>query len=123
MSQKGTINFRAPKRKVGLSNVITKHPWVKLLCVTVLYLQIELDLFDAASSSTASLVSCSDPPCASVVQTTAAVCSTQGNRCAYSFQYGDGSGTSGYYVNDLLYFDMVLGPSSFANSSASVVFG
>ncbi|KAM7468321.1 hypothetical protein LguiB_015883 [Lonicera macranthoides] len=86
-------------------------------------LGIELDLFDAASSSTASLVSCSDPPCASVVQTTASVCSTQGNRCAYSFQYGDGSGTSGYYVNDLLYFDMVLGPSSFANSSASVVFG
>ncbi|KAK9289767.1 hypothetical protein L1049_008888 [Liquidambar formosana] len=86
-------------------------------------LGIELNFFDITSSSTASLVSCSDPICTSGVQTTAAACSPQGNQCSYSFQYGDGSGTSGYYVSDMLYFDMVLGNSFVANSSASIVFG
>lgn len=86
-------------------------------------LQIELNFFDAASSSTASLISCSDQLCASVVQTAAAQCSTQNNQCSYSFMYGDGSGTSGYYVTDMLSFDTVMGPSLVANSSAPVVFG
>lgn len=90
---------------------------------TVMCLQIELNFFDAASSSTASLVSCSDAMCASIVQTAAAKCSAQNNLCSYSFQYGDGSGTSGYYVTDLLSFDTVMGPSLVANSSAPVVFG
>uniref|UniRef100_A0A5B6Z010 Putative aspartic proteinase-like protein 2 isoform X1 n=1 Tax=Davidia involucrata TaxID=16924 RepID=A0A5B6Z010_DAVIN len=86
-------------------------------------LGIELNFFDAASSSTASLVSCSDPICASIVRTAAAECSPQGNQCSYSFQYGDGSGTSGYYISDLLYFDTILGASFIANSSASILFG
>ncbi|KAG5556747.1 hypothetical protein RHGRI_007123 [Rhododendron griersonianum] len=86
-------------------------------------LGIELNFFDAASSSTASLISCSDQLCASIVQTAAAQCSTQNNQCSYSFMYGDGSGTSGYYVTDMLSFDTVMGPSLVANSSAPVVFG
>ncbi|KAL7247961.1 hypothetical protein ACSBR2_002796 [Camellia fascicularis] len=86
---------------------------------------IELNFFDAASSSTASLVSCSDPICASVVQAAAAVseCSSQSNQCGYSFRYGDGSGTSGYYLTDLMYFDTIMGASLVANSSAPIVFG
>ncbi|KAJ9695263.1 hypothetical protein PVL29_010644 [Vitis rotundifolia] len=86
-------------------------------------LGIELSFFDASSSSTAALVSCSHPICTSLVQTTAAECSPQSNQCSYSFHYGDGSGTTGYYVSDLLYFDTVLGDSLIANSSASIVFG
>ncbi|XP_059667529.1 aspartic proteinase 36-like [Cornus florida] len=86
-------------------------------------LGIELNFFDAASSSSSSLISCSDHVCASVIQTPAAECSPQNNQCTYTFQYGDGSGTSGYYVSDLLYFDMILGPSYSANSSASIIFG
>lgn len=76
------------------------------------------------SSSTASSISCSDPTCASIGRRSAAAeCSAQGNQCSYSFQYGDGSGTAGHYVTDLLYFDMIIGGSSIANSSTSVVFG
>lgn len=85
--------------------------------------QIELNFYDTASSSTASLVSCSDPICASIVQTAAAECTAEGNQCGYSFQYGDGSGTTGHYVTDLIYFDTILGTSMTANSSASIVFG
>ena len=84
--------------------------------------QIQLSLFDTASSSSARLVSCSDPMCSSEFQTTATQCS-QSNLCSYSFQYEDGSGTSGYYVSDMLYFDAVLGQSLIANSSALIVFG
>lgn len=85
--------------------------------------QVELNLYDVGSSSTASLVSCSNPICNSMVQTNAAGCITQGNQCGYSFEYGDGSGTSGHYITDLLYFDTILGPSVTANSSAPIVFG
>lgn len=85
--------------------------------------QVELHFFDTASSSTAGLVSCSDPVCDSRIQTTATQCFPQSNQCGYSFQYGDGSGTSGYYVTDKLYFDAILGQSVVANSSAFIVFG
>ncbi|KAK2965365.1 hypothetical protein RJ640_024107 [Escallonia rubra] len=92
-------------------------------CPQLSGLGIELNFFDALSSSTSAPVRCSDPMCASIVQTAAAQCSAQGNQCGYSFQYGDGSGTSGYYVTDLLYFDAILGDSLIANSSAAIVFG
>ncbi|KAG5582638.1 hypothetical protein H5410_053265 [Solanum commersonii] len=45
------------------------------------------------------------------------------NQCAYTFHYGDNSGTTGYYVSDLIYFDTVLGTSLTANSSSPIVFG
>ncbi|CAA3027823.1 Hypothetical predicted protein [Olea europaea subsp. europaea] len=44
------------------------------------------------------------------------------NQCGYKFQYGDGSGASGYYVSDLMYFDTIVGDSSTSKSSA-LVFG
>ncbi|KAL2509146.1 Eukaryotic aspartyl protease family protein [Forsythia ovata] len=84
---------------------------------------IELTVFDAASSSTAFPVSCSDTWCASIVRTANAECSTQSNQCSYSFQYEDGSGTSGFYMLDTIYFDTILGTSLIANSSAPIVFG
>ncbi|KAF8403179.1 hypothetical protein HHK36_011276 [Tetracentron sinense] len=86
-------------------------------------LEIELNFFDPASSSTASLIPCSDARCSVAVQTADSDCSSRNNQCTYSFQYGDGSGTSGYYVSDMLYFDTILGDSQIANSSASIVFG
>ncbi|KAM7531664.1 hypothetical protein LguiB_035074 [Lonicera macranthoides] len=93
-------------------------------CPQLSGLGIELHSFDVMSSSSASSISCSDPTCVSIGRRSAAAeCSAQGNQCSYSFQYGDGSGTAGHYVTDLLYFDMIIGGSSIANSSASVVFG
>ncbi|KAJ6331326.1 hypothetical protein OIU76_009831 [Salix suchowensis] len=86
-------------------------------------LGIQLNFFDPSSSSTAGQVRCSDPICTSAVQTTATQCSSQTDQCSYTFQYGDGSGTSGYYVSDTLYFDAILGDSLIANSSALIVFG
>lgn len=86
-------------------------------------MQIELSFFDAASSTTSSLVSCSDPICSSIVQTAAAECSEPSHQCSYSFQYGDLSGTSGFYVADLFYFDTIMEASLVSNSSAEVVFG
>ncbi|GMY25023.1 aspartic proteinase 36 isoform X4 [Fagus crenata] len=82
-------------------------------------LGIQLNFFDSASSSSAALVNCSDPMCTSA----ATVCSSQSNQCSYSFQFKDGSGTSGYYVSDAMYLDMILGQSLIANSSATIVFG
>ncbi|XP_011094460.1 aspartic proteinase-like protein 2 isoform X1 [Sesamum indicum] len=86
-------------------------------------LGIPLNFFDVAASSTVSPISCSDNICASIVQTASAECSAESNQCGYSFQYGDGSGTAGFYVSDLLYFDSILGTSLVANSSAPIVFG
>ncbi|XP_057954768.1 aspartic proteinase 36-like isoform X2 [Malania oleifera] len=84
-------------------------------------LQIQLNYFDPGSSSTAALVSCSDQRCNAGIQSSDSGCSI--NQCTYSFQYGDGSGTSGYYVSDLLHFDNIVGNSMAANSSAPIVFG
>ncbi|XP_019152527.1 PREDICTED: aspartic proteinase-like protein 2 isoform X2 [Ipomoea nil] len=86
-------------------------------------LGVDLNFYDAASSSTASLISCSDHICSSITQTAYAECFSESNQCGYSFQYGDGSGTAGHYVSDVLYFDMVMGNSLVMNSSAQVVFG
>lgn len=86
-------------------------------------LGIQLNYFDTAGSSTARLVQCSHSICTSEMQTTATQCSPQSNQCSYAFQYGDGSGTTGYYVFDAFHFDAVLGESLIANSSAAVVFG
>lgn len=86
-------------------------------------LHIELNSFNPGSSSTASLISCSDQICNLGVQSSDATCSSQNNQCAYAFQYGDGSGTSGYYVSDLMHFDEILGGSVTTNASAPVVFG
>ncbi|KAJ8768222.1 hypothetical protein K2173_021162 [Erythroxylum novogranatense] len=86
-------------------------------------LQIPLNFFQPGSSSTASLISCSDQRCSLGVQSSDSACSSQNNQCSYTFQYGDGSGTSGYYVSDLLHFDTVLGGSLTNNSTAPITFG
>ncbi|XP_017409914.1 aspartic proteinase 36 isoform X3 [Vigna angularis] len=86
-------------------------------------LGIQLDFFDTAGSSTAAFVSCADPICSYAVRTATSECSSQANHCSYTFQYGDGSGTTGYYVSDTMYFDTVVGQELVSNSSSTVVFG
>ncbi|KAJ4841785.1 hypothetical protein Tsubulata_010531 [Turnera subulata] len=85
-------------------------------------LQIPLNFFDPGSSPTASLISCSDQRCSLGIQSSDSSCSTD-NRCSYTFQYGDGSGSKGYYVSDLLHFDSLLGGAVINTSSAPIVFG
>ncbi|PON49710.1 Aspartic peptidase, partial [Trema orientale] len=94
-------------------------------------LKIQLNSFDPGSSSTSSLVHCSDQICGFGLESADSVCSGQNSnsnynnnsQCLYSLEYGDGSGTSGYYVSDLLHFDTIAGDSANSNSSASIVFG
>lgn len=81
-----------------------------------------LHVFDPGSSSSASVISCSDERCSPGVQTLDSVCPAQSNLCSYSLAYEDGSRASGYYVMDLLTFDVIEG-STAVNSSAAVMFG
>lgn len=92
-------------------------------CPTSSGLQIPLTFYDPSSSSTVSMISCSDQRCALGTQSSDSGCSAQNNQCSYTFQYGDGSGTSGYYVSDLMHLDEIVGNSLTSNSSAPVVFG
>ncbi|XP_031402952.1 aspartic proteinase-like protein 2 isoform X2 [Punica granatum] len=94
-------------------------------CPSKTDLEIPLNSFNPRSSSSASAISCSDQRCTKGIQSSDATCSAQDNQCSYSFQYGDGSTTSGYYVSDSFHFDNVQGggESQTANSSAAVVFG
>ncbi|XP_078442205.1 aspartic proteinase 36-like [Wolffia australiana] len=95
-------------------------------CPTSSGLNIQLESFDPTLSSTASLISCSSRICSSFIETSDAVCTssaTQRSLCGYSFRYGDGSGTSGYYVSDAIYLDSVLDNGQVVNSSANVIFG
>ncbi|MCH93861.1 aspartic proteinase-like protein 2-like [Trifolium medium] len=86
-------------------------------------LQIELNFFDPGHSSTSSVISCSDRRCKSGIQSSNATCSSQNNKCSYSIQYGDVSGTSGYYVSDRMHLDTLFQESLATNSSAPIVFG
>ncbi|XP_063936199.1 aspartic proteinase 36 [Daucus carota subsp. sativus] len=86
-------------------------------------LQIDLEPFDPSSSSTASLISCSDDRCALGAQTSDSYCSREDDQCIYSFQYGDGSGASGFYVSDIMHLDTIVRDSPTSNTSANVVFG
>ncbi|KAG6535111.1 aspartic proteinase 36-like isoform X1 [Zingiber officinale] len=88
-------------------------------------LNIQLNFYEPDKSSTSTVLTCSDDRCTSALQTGEAVCPSGSSRhaCSYSFQYGDGSGTAGYYVYDTIYFDTITGDQQSLNSSAQIVFG
>ncbi|KAJ0623529.1 putative nepenthesin [Helianthus annuus] len=86
-------------------------------------LQLPIQFYDPSSSSTASLIYCSDQRCSLGTQASDSNCSGQNNQCSYTFQYGDGSGTSGFYVSDQIHLDTISGDSTLSNASASIVFG
>ncbi|KAI7748011.1 hypothetical protein M8C21_028875, partial [Ambrosia artemisiifolia] len=86
-------------------------------------LDIPIQFYDPSSSSTASLVYCSDQRCSLGTQASDSSCPGPNNQCSYTFQYGDGSGTSGFYVSDQIHLDTISGDSTTSNASASIVFG
>ncbi|AES98726.2 F-box protein interaction domain protein [Medicago truncatula] len=51
--------------------------------------------------------------CNSGIQLSDATCSSQTKQCSYTFQYGDGSGTSGYYVSDTMHLDTIFEGSDY----------
>ncbi|CDY08031.1 BnaA09g18070D [Brassica napus] len=76
---------------------IFKFSDLRLMCCSLTY-------SDPGSSVTTTPISCSDQRCSWGVQSSNSGCSTQNNICAYTFQYGDGSCTSGFFVSDVLQF-------------------
>nr|XP_027187254.1 aspartic proteinase-like protein 2 [Cicer arietinum] len=86
-------------------------------------LGIKLNFFDTAGSSTNSLVKCSDPICPFGVQGADVRCSRRvnHNQCSYSYNFQDGSGTSGVYVTDKSYFDSIIGQSSPSSGNTSAI--
>ncbi|XP_042431017.1 aspartic proteinase 36-like [Zingiber officinale] len=94
-------------------------------CPTSSGLDIQLGFYEPDKSSTSSVITCFDELCTSAVQNGEAFCSigSSGNACSYSFQYGDGSGTAGFYVHDIMHLDTVTANSESLNSSAQIVFG
>ncbi|XP_048492243.1 aspartic proteinase 36 isoform X2 [Beta vulgaris subsp. vulgaris] len=83
---------------------------------------IQLNAFNPSSSSSASVIPCSDKRCSMGAQYADSLCDNS-NNCAYQFQYGDGSGTQGYYVSDLLHLETIVGNTQSSNNTAKVIFG
>ncbi|XP_074286173.1 aspartic proteinase 36 [Silene latifolia] len=83
---------------------------------------VQLSAFNPSGSSSSSVISCSDKRCSMAAPFADALCDNS-NNCAYQFQYGDGSGTEGYYVSDMLRLTTVVGGDALTNSSAKVIFG
>ncbi|KAI5062140.1 hypothetical protein GOP47_0022679 [Adiantum capillus-veneris] len=78
--------------------------------------------YDPHTSSTSFTIACSDLICDHALKVSNSGCdSTQ--VCSYSFQYGDGSSTTGYLVADNLIYSTVQPNNSLANSEAKIVFG
>ncbi|PWA64730.1 aspartic peptidase A1 family [Artemisia annua] len=88
-------------------------------CPTSIRQHIPVEFYDSSSSSTSSLITCSDSLCSQASQWSE--CSK--SKCTFRFQYGDGSGNSGYYVSDLMHLNTMGVDSGSSNSSAKVVFG
>jgi len=84
--------------------------------------QIKLNFYDANSSSTAKLLTCGDEKCTMMYQLALSGCNSH-MHCEYQVTYGDGSITSGYFVEDSIHFDKVSGNQQTTTGNGSVVFG
>ncbi|KAL8147998.1 hypothetical protein AgCh_005361 [Apium graveolens] len=84
--------------------------------------EIRLEMFDPTSSSTASIVSCLNRRCdfkSPVIPEK--ICPYQEKQCKYTLEYGDGSTTSGYYVEDVIHIDRVVGSSVISNITLQLI--
>ncbi|KAG2292169.1 hypothetical protein Bca52824_038838 [Brassica carinata] len=86
--------------------VVFRSVWCSL-CLVVLFAMAALKPVNSYSVTTTP-ISCSDQRCSWGVQSSNSGCSAQNNICAYTFQYGGGSCTSGLFVSDVLQFDIRL---------------
>lgn len=83
---------------------------------------MKLNLYDPKGSSSATLVNCDDSQCTMIYQGTLAGCEPD-MLCQYEVTYGDGSTTSGYFVQDSYHYNEASGASQNATGIGSVVFG
>ena len=92
------------------------------LLLQLFLLQLDLTLYDPKSSSTSSLVACDQAFCTSTYNGQLTGCRPE-VLCQYEVVYGDGSSTSGYFVNDNVQFDRVTGNLQTAPGNGSIIFG
>ncbi|MFS7976287.1 putative nepenthesin [Helianthus anomalus] len=85
-------------------------------------LGIPLRLYDPKDSSTAKKVGCDDEFCKSTFTGPSDECKA-GMLCAYGVKYGDGSSTTGYFVNDNVQIAQVSGNRQTTPMSGNVVLG
>ncbi|KAG6607130.1 Aspartic proteinase-like protein 2 [Cucurbita argyrosperma subsp. argyrosperma] len=85
-------------------------------------LGIELTLYNPSSSSTSNLVTCDQDFCTSSHDGPIPGCTPDLN-CEYTVSYGDGSSTTGYFVEDRVVLDQVTGNFRTASTNGSIVFG
>ncbi|PWA50602.1 Aspartic peptidase [Artemisia annua] len=74
-------------------------------CPTSSRLHIPVEFYDSSSSSTSSLITCSDSLCTQARRYSDSGCSQSNNRCTYRAEFMDGSLTSGYYVSNLMHLN------------------
>lgn len=90
--------------------------------LAILFLQIELTLYDPKVSRTGTLVTCDQEFCTSMYDGQISGCRPE-LLCNYNVVYGDGSSTAGYFVKDTLQFNQVTGNFQTAPMNGSVIFG
>lgn len=88
----------------------------------MLWLQIDLTLYNIEDSATGKLVSCDQDFCYAINEGPLAGC-TANMSCPYLEIYGDGSSTAGYFVNDIVLYDRVSGDLKTSSANGSVIFG
>ncbi|KVH90725.1 Aspartic peptidase, partial [Cynara cardunculus var. scolymus] len=94
-------------------------------CPTSSGLHIPIEFYDPSKSATSTWISCYDARCNVGIQSSsAATCSTTNTHCNYTFKYGDGSATSGYFVSDKIELEMYSDETSLlSHTSSTVLFG
>ncbi|XP_042986672.1 aspartic proteinase 36-like isoform X1 [Carya illinoinensis] len=100
--------------------------WVNCIqcteCPTRSSLGIELTLYNIDDSETGKLVPCNKEFCLEINGGPLSGCLANMS-CPYLQIYGDGSSTAGYFVKDVLHYDLVSGDLQTTSSNGSVMFG
>ncbi|XP_021732669.1 aspartic proteinase-like protein 2 [Chenopodium quinoa] len=86
------------------------------------YHGIELTLYDPKDSSTAQNVSCDEPFCLDVNGGPFQVCRAN-ESCSFAEFYGDGSSSTGYFMEDIVHYDQVSGDLQTTTANGSISFG
>ncbi|KMZ66836.1 Eukaryotic aspartyl protease family protein [Zostera marina] len=85
-------------------------------------LGFNLRLYNPRESSTGRLVACNDNFCSLTYNGEVKGC-YPGVPCQYQLLYGDGSGTTGFFITDSFKYDRVIGSLKTVHENASISFG
>ncbi|KAL8170828.1 hypothetical protein V2J09_022632 [Rumex salicifolius] len=85
-------------------------------------LGVKLTHYDPKGSSTSKTVHCNAEACLAIYSGILSGCMPE-MLCYYQVTYGDGSATSGYFIEDYMYYDEVSGNLQTSIGNGSVVFG